>query len=260
MDNSKIHYRYAISYLISAIILLLALSYYQVPDLVNKLSFALTLSSLLLAILAIFYTVAAAYKQDSQLSKLIETHSELKAAAKEIRTVSENLNSTLNVFPSHFEEISSKIDDIAEKYASPNLENLPHGIKADKSSHIIDLKIDKALLAKMVANLQYRAMLVLYIFFQSSYKSKNIEYTALSALGISSDYAIGFLNGFGATGLIDFKIHKKTIIPTLCSDIIYDNLKSLIDLVINALEKGEKDQRASYLRERIEEIDGKINR
>jgi len=37
MSNSNIHYRYAISYLVIAIILLLALSYYDVPDLVNKL-------------------------------------------------------------------------------------------------------------------------------------------------------------------------------------------------------------------------------
>jgi len=112
MSNSKIHYRYAISYLVSAIILLLALSYYNVPDLVGKLSFALTLSSLLLAILAIFYTIISAYKQESQFSKLIETNYDLKAAAKEIKTASENINTTLSDFPSHFKKIGSKIDDL----------------------------------------------------------------------------------------------------------------------------------------------------
>ena len=45
MHNREIHYRYAISYLLATIILIVALAYYDVPNLVDKFSFALTLSS-----------------------------------------------------------------------------------------------------------------------------------------------------------------------------------------------------------------------
>jgi len=74
IPNKELHYRYIVSYLLAAIILLVALAYYNVPDLVDKFSFALTLSSLLLAILAIFYTIISAQKQDSQLTRLVETN------------------------------------------------------------------------------------------------------------------------------------------------------------------------------------------
>jgi hypothetical protein len=252
MTNSKIHYRYAISYLVLAIVLLLALRYYDVPDLVGKLSFALTLSSLLLAILAIFYTIISAYKQESQFTKLIETNYDLKATAKEIKTASENINITLSDFPSHFKKLGLKIDDLAEKYSSSSPEESDS--KDKKKDHLrrIELNIDKAIFQKMIVNLQFEAMAVLYLFSQSSYKGKNIHPSSFDQLEIiSSDYAIGFLHGFEMTGLIDFKLHQNAIIPVLCDEIIYDELRPALESVIAVIAKSD----AEKLKRRLEKID-----
>jgi predicted PurR-regulated permease PerM len=100
--------------------LLLALFYFDVPELVDKLSFSLTLSSLLLAILAIFYTIISANKQDINLTKIIETNSDLKSAAKTITNVSQTMDTALNEFPSHFRSIRSKIDTLTNNFSVPS--------------------------------------------------------------------------------------------------------------------------------------------
>ncbi|MFM4705911.1 hypothetical protein [Aeromonas caviae] len=91
MEKREIHYLYAMSYLISLIVLIISLAYYDVPELVDKFSFALTLSSLLLAVLAIFYTIISANKQDSQFFKIIEATSQLSGVVKNIDSAANSM-------------------------------------------------------------------------------------------------------------------------------------------------------------------------
>ena len=102
-SNREFHYRYIVSYLLVAIILLVALAYYDVPNLVDKFSFALTLSSLLLAVLAIFYTIISAQKQDLQLTKLVETNASLGSAASEITSAARDMRLFAQEAPRHFQ-------------------------------------------------------------------------------------------------------------------------------------------------------------
>jgi hypothetical protein len=252
MNNSNIHYRYAISYLVLFIILILALRYYEVPGLVDKLSFALTLSSLLLAILAIFYTIVSAHKQDNQFSKLIETNSELKTTATEIKNVSINLNAALSDLPSHFNKIGHKIDDLANKYMSLSPPEIQSSKDKDGDNpRAVDLPVDKYILQKMIYNLQFDAMSVLYLFSQSSNKGKNAEFSFINSLGIESEYAIGFLNGFETTGLIDFKIYHNAVIPVRCNRILYTELRPILESIISVISEDS----AKTLKGRIDKVD-----
>lgn len=115
-DSKELHYRYIMSYFVIALILLVALFYYNVPNLVDKLSFALTLSSLLLAILAIFYTIISSQKQDMQLTKLVETNTSLGTAVDEIKLAAKEIRVFALEAPRHFQVIRSKLDGIAANY------------------------------------------------------------------------------------------------------------------------------------------------
>ena len=117
--------------------------------------------------------------------------------------------------------MGAKLDSIEEKYNSPNAISVASGESKDYSSEITEIDVDQFLLKKMIAHLQYSAMMVLYLFIQSYRKNNNIELDTISDLDInSSDYAIGVLNGFETTGLIDFKIHDNAIIPTRCDKLL----------------------------------------
>lgn len=254
MNNREIHYRYAISYLFVAIISLLALAYYNVPNLVDKLSFALTLSSLLLAVLAIFYTIISSTKQDHQFLKLNETQSELKTSAIEIKNVSKNLNKFFSDVPQHFEKLDVKIDSLADMYTSPPPD--PSSSDAiDESIEITEIKIDNFLLSKMIMKLQYPAMGVLYLFTQSYLKGENIEFSIFEELNIHSyEYGIGVLNGLQTTSLVGFKIHQDSIIPTRCNRLLCDELKN--NLV--GIQKVIDDKNRLALKNMIQSIDDRF--
>jgi len=252
MNNRDLHYKYAISYLLTAIVLLISLAFYDVENLVDKLSFALTLSSLLLAILAIFYTIVSANKQDSQFSKLLETNSELKSAANEIKSASFGINNLIESVPTHFEKIGNKIDFLSKKYDSPSAEKTNQNGNNINELEITEFTIDRPLLRKIICHLHFSAMAILYLFVQSSLKNESIETSTINNLNISSvDYAIGILNGFESTGLIDFKFHNEAIIPTKCSTILSKELLSIIKEVTQVISK----ENSQNLLESINNID-----
>jgi len=233
MQNKEIHYRYAISYLLSTIILLVALAYYDVPNLVDKFSFALTLSSLLLAILAIFYTIISANKQDSQFSKILEATSKLGISVTDISEASTAISKLTKDIPTHFETINSRIGDIQDTYKSlSEIENKREFDSKDKENP------EEVSFKKVLAPLHFNGMAVLYWFTVASFKSKSIDYSEFQEFEMANiDYAIGFLNAFEATGLIDFKLHKESIIPTRCDKALYNNYKNELEKIIKIINE-----------------------
>lgn len=249
MKNNEIHYRYAISYLISAIILIVSLAYYNVPDLVDKFSFALTLSSLLLALLAIFYTIISAHKQDSQFSKIIEVTSKLSGSAQEIDRAAVNISLLTKEIPKQFQTISSKIDQIQNSYKSPTETERIAEISQDQPNDEESRKLQQ-----MLFKLQFSAMSVLYLFVMASYKEQAIEYADFDDFNYASlDYAIGVLNGFEVTELIDFKLHKESIVPIHCDRLLFENLRKELDVIIGVVDV----KNAKALSESIEWVDKK---
>lgn len=87
MGTRELHYRYAISYLIILVIASIGFGLYDVPNLVDKVSFALTVTSLVLGVVAIIYTFVSANKQDAQLTRLIETNHDISSASIQITLV-----------------------------------------------------------------------------------------------------------------------------------------------------------------------------
>ena len=235
MQNKEIHYKYVISYLVATIILIVALAYYDVPNLVDKFSFALTLSSLLLAILAIFYTIISAHKQDSQFSKIIEATSTLNSSVHDIDKAASSIARLTEDIPQHFQSINTKIDGIQDTYKA--LTDTEKNAEL-KDSGEIDSESRK--LKPLIARLQFSGMAVLYFFVKASYKSKCMDYSDFDEFDMASlDYALGILNGFEVTELIDFKLHKKSIVPTYCDNLLYDELRKELDRVIQVIDEKQ---------------------
>ncbi|MFQ2623001.1 hypothetical protein ACSZOI_12365 [Aeromonas caviae] len=251
MEKREIHYLYAISYLISLIILIISLAYYDVPELVDKFSFALTLSSLLLAVLAIFYTIISANKQDSQFFKIIEATSQLSGVVKNIDSAANSMILLTKEIPVQFQSISTKIDGIQSLYKSPTEMEINRELEVDESElsneELVHLK-------SIIGEMQFAGMAVLYMFVKAFRKGKSIEYADFEDFNIATlDYAVGMLSGFEATKLIDFKLHKNSIIPIHCDKFLAENLRKELDLVVSIVE----EKSATKLSTSMEWVDNK---
>lgn len=255
MDSTKeLHYRYGVSYLLVAIILLIALAYYNVPNLVDKFTFALTLSSLLLAVLAIFYTIISAQKQDRQLSRLVETNANLDSAALEIKKAAGDIRLFAIEAPQHFQTIGLKLDSINANYGTLR-SSQQTDVEGKKDEAIIHAKIDKTQFFEMFTKLQFAAMAVVYLFERSYVKGKSIDSKTIESLEINSfDYTVGILNGLEAAGLLNFKIHKGDIVPTNCLKVVSEETKASIVRVQAVVDELSSER----LKKTVEAIDAHV--
>jgi hypothetical protein len=255
-SNKELHYRYIVSYLIVAIIFLITFAYYDVPDLVDKFSFALTLSSLLLSILAIFYTIISAQKQDIQLTKLVENNSNLDDTADEIKSAAQEIRSFAREAPQHFEDLGHKLDNISANYETFNSTDMfqANVVKSPKDP----ISIDGVQFARMVLALHYKAMAVLYLFEQSFVKDKNIEADTFMKLGICSlDYAMGILIVFHSIDLISFKICMTAIVPVSCATVVKDEIHTILQTVSDSI-KGRDAEQYESLRKWMSAIEAHV--
>lgn len=245
-ENRELHYRYAVSYCLIAVVLLVALAYYDVPNLVDKFSFALTLSSLLLAVLAIFFTIISAQKQDLQLAKLVETNTNIGNAAGEIRSAAQDIRLFAQEAPQHFQTLGLKIDTLTTNYdtiksSHKQQEPVEKNLKPT-------MQIDSTQFQKMFGHLQFSAMAVLYLFVKSYEKDLVIEAETLTKVGILSfDYAAGVLNGLETTGLISYKFYKMAIVPVSCADVVKNEIHDLMISVIKIVEEENANRLRNYM-------------
>ncbi|ENI8077476.1 hypothetical protein ACS0KF_002574 [Vibrio vulnificus] len=249
--NKELHYKYIISYLLTAIILLLSLAYFEVPDLVDKFSFALTLSSLLLSVLAIFYSIIASNKQDEQFVKVIEANGKLKSSVEDIQSASKAISKLANDIPEHFSRIDGKLTDLSSRYSSMANEDTK---VVQSSTKALYAGIGGKELMGMVFRLQFSGMAVLYAFIKSSLHGGILDLEFIDELdGVDGSYSVGVLNGFEVTGLIDFSVHERSIITKYCDKILYEEYRHILGAVVDSVSEKQADR----LTKMINQIDEK---
>ena len=174
----------------------------------------------------------SADKQDSQFSKILEATSELRVSVKDIGEASTAISRLTRDIPAHFESINSKIGDMHSTYKSLS------EIESKKEENIIATQ-NNVELKQILGPLHFNGMAVLYWFMVASLESKSIDYSEFDEFEMANvDYAIGFLNAFESTGLIDFKLHKESIVPTKCDKILYDNYKDELEKIIKIINEA----------------------
>jgi hypothetical protein len=109
----KVHIMYVIGILIAIIIELVAIKWESIPNLVNYITFALTISSLVLALLAIIYAVYS----NSSFSQNIGL---LNAVSDKILKTSEDLSRNTNELKKDLEQIPISLKNVETKTDKAN--------------------------------------------------------------------------------------------------------------------------------------------
>jgi len=101
----KIHVGYILAILITIIVVLVSVEWSQVPDLVDYITFALTLSSLLLALLAIVYSIYSNTSISGSLDKISTAAMDVTRASSEISASNKELKSEIGQLPSRLDTL-----------------------------------------------------------------------------------------------------------------------------------------------------------
>jgi hypothetical protein len=109
-EKYKIHAFYIVGILLTVIIVLVSVQWSGIPNLSEKLSFALTLASLILAILAIGYAVYSNVSISRNVSTLNDVSLSVTSSAKDISEAARDLSNKIEGIPTKLEIMEGKVD------------------------------------------------------------------------------------------------------------------------------------------------------
>jgi len=203
----KIHFFYIISILLIIIIILSTLKLSSNSDVIKYISFASTIASLILALLAIVY----AYFSNSTFSKNItlinDVSNELKQNTENLTTISEVIEKDIKNLPKAIDGMGKKVENI------PNLIKeltLKEPIKDKKKSSDSELHISPELINEFNEYSSFSGLLCLYavkIAFEKKVPFNFIDFSEKTNY-VSKEYAHGYLMATSSIGIFDYNESK----------------------------------------------------
>lgn len=188
-DKHKIHFSYIISILIAIIILLVSIKWGQVPNLVDLISFALTITSLVLAILAIAYAVYSNNSFSSNISKLDSASETLVKTSDKISNVAGSFLEQIESIPLLLKSIETKTDT-----TQMLIGELSKPQKSINANETIDNSISNDMLQGLIYKSSNSGLSALYIIYKSYEKGKAFNLKSVCEIcKLQYDYIYGFL-------------------------------------------------------------------
>lgn len=113
-----IHYRYATAIVTALLVGALAVKWYDIPHLAELLSFGLTLSSLILAIIAIIQALVSSTAFSGTVATITSSIEQVRAAATQIGQASSQLLLHAETIPSALSQMAQHLDQALNKQSA----------------------------------------------------------------------------------------------------------------------------------------------
>ena len=221
MSNRTLTEVYAAFLLVIIIIILATVNWYNVPKLVEYMSFASSIASIILAVLAIAYSVLSSSSMDRNLGALAASVSQIQTATtgnqQLYHQLREDLKGSSGVFESGLKSVSTQIQGLsAFRDTGYSASHTDDGKKADEKSD------DPDLLVSLINSSSVSGIMLLYVCV-SCYKKKTMLTLSDLAEIIPSD--VNYLHGYiiastasGAINIIAPSPKKPTAVHRIAGD------------------------------------------
>ncbi|WP_334644968.1 hypothetical protein [Segatella copri] len=208
MKNNNLHYRYVIFILVLALISTFSYYFYGNEDLVKTISFAGTLASIILSVLAIFITVLSNDSLSSMIHKIRDLYEVIKDIPDSIKKSIISLGETTRQLQNNIEvmngllpELKTQLcnvdehiresNEVLRSFASQQNLSSEKVIKEDVTS--INLE---AYFKQFLEGSSFVGLCLLYLLFTASKSNKMVslaEYCEKVDLNSTLQYDFGFL-------------------------------------------------------------------
>jgi len=216
-EKYKVHFFYIIGILLAIIIGLISVEWAKIPYLVEYITFALTLSSLLLAILAIVYSMIS----NNTFSGLIE---KLNSSAEYLQESSRKVSTGYDMILEKFQEIPSSINDVRESvYTTHDLlkKATEESFKNTATEKESGSEEKKPLTESLLETTTIRGLETIFLLNQSYLRKKPFSWDDLNKF---EDFksSIGYMQGYTfalrGLGIIDQEVSDDGEILTVSID------------------------------------------
>ncbi|ODW53216.1 hypothetical protein BBL88_16175 [Vibrio parahaemolyticus] len=254
-EKYKIHAFYILAILTSIIIILISVEWSTIPGLRDYISFALTVFSLGLAVIAIIYSMYSNTSLSSSLSLLEGSSIKLSNTSDSLSSSTEELAMSINKIPLAIEKVESRVSATHDIVKNLELSTAPPEAKGKISTEFTHETIDR-----FVDNMSYNGLITIYIL-NFSYRNKVPVYfdkKTLELVNIRSDYNFACYVVLKAIGLIkakqlDSSMHLVTGFHPYLNEIIDNAINQKID-ELYPLGVEEDDDYLEFKSETLKEL------
>lgn len=246
-----IHYRYWIGILLFILILVISSTWFNVKDLADKLSFALTLSSSVLALLAIYITFNFNNLFANNVTRFLNINEEIQDVSQNLQNSLIGLDRKLDIVPKSIKTLHEKLDnrDILGK-------NISSQEKKNKSTSedYIEWDLQKGFI--FVLNLNFMFMSFLYFLYRTYMKDLEIS---LENFRTEFDdeylcYFIGFVKILSSLNICSIYLNNEVLKITTFNEVFLKNLDKWYENIQEMLLKQNKEKSFRKIRKDIDQL------
>lgn len=117
VEKQKLHVKYIAGICIGITAVVLAYRTSEVQTFVNQLSFASTIASIILSVLAIIMSISGEGKTEGIRNQMSETTMELRKTVETVQTINEGVINSLNQLEDGINELQTRIEQIPDNTA-----------------------------------------------------------------------------------------------------------------------------------------------
>jgi len=200
-SSGSLHFRYIVGILVAIIIFLCTKNFGNQDKLANALNFALGLTSMVLAILAIVYAFVANNAFAGTVSKIVSAAESIKAETVQLDQSLRKVEAVVDSIPKSLAKIEGGIDKANQILESQPKAELPPPAKQDDAKV---LEYAKAVIDRFMTSTSWNGIKVLYFCLMAAKEKKpyNLRDWTTKDPSLSFDYAYGFLVAAGSAGFV----------------------------------------------------------
>jgi len=241
-SNMALHFKYWIGILLAVIVLVAAAAWGADPKLVDKVNFAVGITSVILALLAIYVTMAFSTLFSNNVVTFLGLNNRIEESATKLIAATTDLNTKLDIIPTGFKEVSDAVQTSSERLlktltaqkpssatslSEPRTETFPYNLTADD-------------LAFFYPSMQYLAIVSTYLAVHAHRRSRIISHEDLKRINLALDsgYFIAVMGFLTSLRLCRFELGQLTFTITYVNPILGDNVDTWITTIITWAREG----------------------
>lgn len=240
-ESFRIHFFYIVAILVAIVICLVTIKWSQIPNLIDYFNFALTVTSITLALLAIIYAFVSNNTFVKNITSLSETSQSIRNNAESLGASTELLKLELTKIPISLNSLERKADDTLVQIDELKKRNIIQSVE----NGISEMELSTDLVKNIISHNSINGIKFLFIVkYAYKYKTQFILSKVAKELNISNeDYLRGYSIPLTSIGLFKYSINVKGkdfewIIEKI-NKYLYDNIEIDLRSYIDTIEHKE---------------------
>jgi hypothetical protein len=247
-EKYRIHGFYIILILGSIIIILVTINWGAIPRLPELITFALTLTSLVLALLAIVYAYVSNSSLSRTINELTNVAKDIVSSAVDVRSATDGLKANISPIHEQLSHVGQQVEQTQALVREYSAKQIPQSERGPEKINISTELIDRFLNRTSI-----NGLLCLYIVQRAFSQSVTINLNLLETqIDVNPKYLYGYIVACASVGILSCEGGIENLKINMVNEVLTKKIKPVID---NFGKTNKKVDIQTLIIDKIDKID-----